>query len=253
MTVIRRIANRFLRAVGLKIIPLRHDELHYQYDYAGGFAAYRETQIRWNKAKLDWVWADPLTLEQIASDIERHALKTGICHGARNGFEVKWFRERLKTDVIGTDISETATEFPDMVVHDFHEARADWVGKFDFVYTNSLDQAFDPERALNAWADQLTSNGRIYIEHTLTGHSAAGASEMDPFGAHPMIMPYLLFEWGRGKYQLADILHTDGVSNVWDGKEAPKGHVWIFVLGKAGDEASSERRERSRQFELQSS
>ena len=50
--MIRRIVNRLLRPVGLKVIPIQHDQLIYQHDYKGGYAAYRETQIRWNKAKL---------------------------------------------------------------------------------------------------------------------------------------------------------------------------------------------------------
>lgn len=41
------------------------------------------------------------------------------------------------------------------------------MGKFSFIYTNSLDQAFDPNRALDTWADQLTADGRIYLEHTM--------------------------------------------------------------------------------------
>ena len=219
--MIRRIVNRVLRPTGLKVIPLHHDQLIYQHDYEGGFSAYRETQIHWNKAKLEKVWADDRTLEAVAADIERRGLRNGICHGARNGYEVGWFSDRLGFDVVGTDISETATQFPHMVVHDFHEQRDDWVGKFDFVYTNSLDQAFDPEKALGAWADQLSHEGCIYVEHTMQ-HSAQGASEMDPFGAHPMVVPYLLFKWGKGKYQLADILEP--------GEVVGKGKVWVFVI-----------------------
>jgi hypothetical protein len=232
--VIRRVVNRILRPVGLKVIPTHHDQLIYQHDYKGGFAAYRATQIRWNRAKLDKIWADERTLEAVASDLERRGLRAGICHGARNGYEVRWFADRLKAEVIGTDISETATEFPDMVVHDFHERRDDWVGKFDFVYTNSLDQAFDPEKALAAWADQLTRNGCIYIEHTMQ-HSAQGASEMDPFGAHPMVVPYLLFKWGKGRYALADILEPGEVTG--------KGKVWVFVVERqaGAGESSIER------------
>ena len=81
-----------------------------------------------------------------------------------------------------------------MYVWDFHEENPDWRGRFDFVYTNSLDQAMEPARALNAWAKQIIPQGRIYIEHTIA-HSAQFANAMDPFGAHPMAMPYLFFTW----------------------------------------------------------
>jgi hypothetical protein len=230
--MLRRIINRVLRPFGFKVIPTQHDLLLYQHDYgAGGYDGYRATQIHWNKAKLGWVWADDLTLQAVADDLDRRGLRTGICHGARNGYEVGWFRKRLGSEVIGTDISETATEFPDMVVHDFHERREDWVGRFDFVYTNSLDQAFDPAKALAAWSDQLTPNGCIYVEHTMQ-HAPQGASEMDPFGAHPMVVPYLLFKWGNGKYALADILEPGDVTG--------KGKVWVFVIERHSVAAGSD-------------
>lgn len=149
---------------------------------------------------------------------------TGICHGARNGYEVSWFREHLGGDVIGTDISETATQFPHMHVWDFQEENPDWAGQFDFVYTNSLDQAMDPARALNVWAGQIIDRGRIYVEHTME-HSAVHAGAMDPFGAHPMVMPYLFFVWGRGRYELSDILEVEAKKN--NGLKA-----WIFVLAR---------------------
>ena len=56
-----------------------------------------------------------------------------------------------------------------------------------------------PKRLLKTWAHQLNENGRIYIEHTMD-HSTRGASAMDPFGADPMVMPYLFFDWGKGVY-----------------------------------------------------
>lgn len=217
-----RIVNRGLALAGLKLVSRQADSLYYQHDYgAGGMEEYRRAQITANKAKLERVWADPRTLGAVCADCERRGLQDGICHGARNGFEVDWLTRRLGGRVIGTDISDTASRFQGMVTHDFHERRDDWVRSFDFVYTNSLDQAFDPRKALDTWVDQLRPAGAIYVEHTMQ-HSAAGASAMDPFGAHPMAVPYLLFEWGKGRYRLADILHVEDVEK--------KGHVWIFVI-----------------------
>ena len=89
-----------------------------------------------------------------------------MCHGARNGFEVSWLRRALGGDVIGTDISDTATRFPHMHVWDFHDDNPDWEGRFDFVYTNSLDQAMAPARALKAWAKQIVPGGRIYADRS---------------------------------------------------------------------------------------
>lgn len=206
-------------------ISKRHDrELVYLHDYAGGYNEYRATQVFHNRRKLDAVWADDATLQALAEHLLRHnpQPRAGICHGARNGYEVEVLARLTGAAMTGTDIAETATQFPNMVVWDFHQDNPEWFGRFDFVYTNSLDQAMRPDQALAAWARQLAPRGRIYIEHTMK-HSAAGASEMDPFGAHPMCMPYLFFKWGRGLYRLVDILEPGPKRN-------NRREVWMFVL-----------------------
>jgi hypothetical protein len=236
------IANKLLAPLGFKIVrnsdagarPQR-DALYYQHNYgSGGYDEYRRVQIEANKLKLDKVWAEQETLESIAQYVEGSIPdhRRGLCHGARNGWEVRWFRDRLKCDVIGTDISETANDIDGMIQHDFHDVRDEWVGQFSFIYTNSLDQAFDPAKALSAWAGQLTDGGLIFIEHTMH-HSPSGASKMDPFGAHPLIMPYMFFDWGRGQYELVNILKFHDRKMGEHGVIASKGDVWVFVLKKA--------------------
>jgi SAM-dependent methyltransferase len=211
---------------GFRVTKKQKDALVYLHSYEGGYDEYRDMQVFTNKRKLDRVWADDGTLAAVVAFMEgRGAVSRGICHGARNGYEVAKLRELTGADVIGTDISDTATQFPNMVVWDFHEDNPDWAGAFDFVYTNSLDQAMAPDKALAAWSRQLAPGGCIFIEHTM-GHSATGASEMDPFGAHPMCMPYLFFKWGRGQYRLADILEPGKKQN--NGRD-----VWLFVLERA--------------------
>jgi SAM-dependent methyltransferase len=219
----RKMLDKMVRPFGLRVVKARQTEMVYQHAYAGGYQEYRDVQIHHNKRKLDSIWADDTTLSVIADDIRAHGLgATGICHGARNGFEVAWFRKALSGEVIGTDISETAEEFPNMHVWDFQDENPDWADSFGFVYTNSLDQAMEPKRALASWSRQLKPGGRIYIEHTMA-HSAEGAGEMDPFGAHPMAMPYLFFRWGRGEYQMVDILDIPEKGNM-------RKRVWVFVL-----------------------
>lgn len=222
------LVNRVLRPLGVRLVSTRDDLFVYQHDYgAGGFEEYRRLQIAHNRRKFGKVFADDETLQVISQHIKKHGLdRVGICHGARNGWEVQRFRELLGCEVIGTDISDTAAAVPHLVQHDFHERRIEWIGKFSFVYTNSLDQAFDPRKALKTWAEQLAPDGLMYIEHTML-HSSAGASKMDPFGAHPMVVPYLLFVWGRGKYKLIDILHVERVQHL------SKGKVWIFVIKRS--------------------
>ncbi len=109
-----------------------------------------------------------------------------------------------------------------MVTWDFHDENPEWVNKFDFIYTNSLDQAMNPRKALDAWSMQITSTGLIYIEHT-EEHAPQSAGAMDPFGAQAICMPYLFFQWGKGRYELVDIIEDHKSSH-------GKIPVWIFVL-----------------------
>ena len=129
------------------------------------YEKYVAVQTAANEAKLDRVWVRPGELETIARCL-RDALPSirfGLCHGVRNGAEVRRFRELLGCDVVGTDISETAEQFPGVVRQDFHEARPEWLGACDFIYSNSLDHSFDPERALRTWLSCLADHGLILL------------------------------------------------------------------------------------------
>ena len=219
----RKILDKLVRPFGLAVVKARETEMTYFHHYRGGYEEYKNTQIHFNKKKLNRIWADETTLDAIVNDLNINGLGVnGLCHGARNGYEVEYFRKHLGSEVIGTDISDTAKNFPNMVVWDYHDQNPQWVNSFDFVYSNSLDQALYPEKALKTWAHQLNENGRIYIEHTMD-HSTRGASAMDPFGADPMVMPYLFFDWGKGVYALEDIIQIPRKKNL-DLK------AWVFVL-----------------------
>lgn len=217
--------NRFLSPTGMVLVPAKNLELVHQHDYgSGGYEDYRRTQILHNKRKIDRVFADAPTLAFISEYVKRNSatITGGICHGTRRGFEQAEFSRLLDCPVVGTELSDTATQFPNTFQWDFHEQKPEWRGAFTFAYSNSLDQAFDPRKALDTWTQQLQPGGFLFIEHTML-HSTAGSSEMDPFGAHPMAMPYLFFEWGRGSYAMHDILHPP--------HKKPGGQeIWIFVL-----------------------
>ena len=84
----------------------------------------------------------------------------GLCHGTRAGREQAWFGKHLgAANIIGTEISDTADQFPNTVQWDFHDDNTDWAGRADFVYSNSWDHAFEPERAFAAWFRQLRPGG----------------------------------------------------------------------------------------------
>jgi len=218
-----RAVNFPLKALGLSVVPRQNLLLTHQHDYgAEGFEKYKNVQVFHNKRKIKEVWADNETLGVIAAYMKEHVpmIRSGICHGTRRGFEQAEFSRLLGCPVIGTEISDSAAQFENTVQWDFHEQKEEWLKSFSFVYSNSIDQAFDPKRALSAWAAQLEDSGLLFLDHTML-HAPAAASEMDPFGAHPMVMPYLLFKWGKGEYRLIDILEID---------HKQKHHVWIFVI-----------------------
>lgn len=129
----------------------------------------------------------------------------GICHGTRRGLEQKWFQESLGGEVIGTEISDTAKDFEKTIQWDFHEENPEWVGKADFVYSNSWDHAYDPGKAISTWMRSLSSNGICILEHT-SCHEAEHTSTLDPFGASRDALPYLILEWSDGKYSVREIL-----------------------------------------------
>lgn len=196
----------------------------YEYD---SYDEYRATQVFHNRRKLDAVWADETTLGRVADRVLRERPEGsppvfGLCHGSRNGFEQRILRERLGpgAEVIGTDISETAEQFPHSVQWDFHDVREEWDGRCDFVYTNSLDQSWKPSQAVRLWVSQLKPGGLLFIEHTRL-HSPSNASKMDPFGADPELMPYLLVTWlGMG-------VAMEIIQGVKPNKNV---EVWLFVV-----------------------
>ncbi len=47
---------------------------------------------------------------------------------------------------------------------------------------------------LVTWLNQLNDDEFCVIEHT-EAHGPSHASEMDPFGARPKVMPYVLTKW----------------------------------------------------------
>ena len=133
------------------------------YQYAN-HAEYVAAQIEANVRKIKNVWVDRHTIETIAA---RHDQAQAIlCHGTRNATEQRYFLESFpQAEIIGTEISPTADQFPMTVQWDFHEVNADWTGRMDIVYSNAIDHSYDPVLALRVWADQLATNGRLYVEH----------------------------------------------------------------------------------------
>jgi len=122
-------------------------------------AEYLKAQVSLNKRKINWQWATKDDIKYISNLVHGR----GICHGARNGFEVNEFR-KYGNSVIGTDISDTAKKYG-LVQWDFHHQKKIWIEQFDFVYTNSLDHSHTPRWAIRRFMEQLKPGGKCVI-HT---------------------------------------------------------------------------------------
>jgi hypothetical protein len=116
-----------------------------QHSYSGAFLGlfkyrqYRKVQIAGNKRKIQHQWIDEGSIRWIAERLLSFEQKPkfGICHGTRRGNEQAWFTKYLGCPVIGTDISDTASDFPNTIQWDFHDVKPEWIDACDFVYSNS--------------------------------------------------------------------------------------------------------------------
>lgn len=221
--LLNRLSNNLLNTFGYELRKKYPD--FYVHEYSS-YEEYKQVQIFHNKRKLHNVWADEATLdlviERVKNEYQGSRLLSAICHGTRNGFEQNYIASKLEVEIIGTDISETASQFPKSVQWDFHDRNDKWIDRCNFIYTNSLDQSWKPQLALSTWLDQLQKGGLLFIEHTVA-HGPQGAGEMDPFGVNPYYLPYLLCDWFK---------HRIAIEIIKSVKSNNGNKVWLFVIKK---------------------
>ncbi len=92
-----------------------------------------------------------------------HSPRRGLCHGARCGTEVKLFQELCPKleEVVGTDLY--ARDQERVIEWDFHKQKDEWIGRFDFVYSNSFDHSDRPLECLKTWMAQLKPTGLLLL------------------------------------------------------------------------------------------
>ncbi len=168
---------------------------------------YIQIQIDGNEEKIENVWVIEENISFLSDYINNNVanVEFGLCHGTRRGKEQEWFRKYLNCDVIGTEISTSAEQFPHTIRWDFHRAKPEWIDTMSFIYSNSFDHSYDPQNCLNTWMKCIKKGGICILEHT-SEHEAA--TELDPFGASIYQMPYLVLIWGEGRFCVRELLNA---------------------------------------------
>ena len=134
----------------------------YQYK---DYQQYVDRQSIINKEKLYWTYVRRKTVKLICED--KKQANFIICHGTRSGAEQKFFKKFFPNAyIIGTEISDTAWQFPMTIQHDFTKIKEQWIDKADIIYSNSFDHTIDPITTIQTWRDQLNKSGRIYLEYS---------------------------------------------------------------------------------------
>ncbi len=153
--------------------------------YEGDYETYKEIQTAANKAKLNWRSVQQANIEWLCDRLaeDGNRLQRILCHGTRNGAEQSFFLAKLPgAEIIGTEISDTAAQFPMTIQWDFHEVKPEWVGTIDVVFSNSWDHSYNPEKLFPAWLSCVAPGGAMVLEWS-ERHAKNEASAIDPFRA----------------------------------------------------------------------
>lgn len=163
-----------------------------------------------NENQKDQFWSSQKRMKQIAEyciEYFESSKINGICHGTRTGAEQKMLQEELPegSHIFGTEIEPSAINIPNTIIWDFHEIKKEWVNKFDIIYSNSHDQAQNPEKAIKNWIKSLKKGGLLFLEHS-RGHGRLRANYTDPWGVETEILPYVLINWSNKSYSIFDCI-----------------------------------------------
>ena len=175
------------------------------------YKEYVDIQTRTNKRKEKYVWCTEPSIIRLATYVDSNNLKCAhiICHGTRNGAELTYFKKHLKPlEIIGTEISDTATKYKNTIQWDFHNLKPEWKKHFDILYSNSLDHSYKPQTCIDMWMTCVKSTGIMIIEWS-TGHLPSAASKTDPFGATFKVIEGLL----QKKYVIKDVIKFNDIKD----------------------------------------
>jgi hypothetical protein len=187
------------------------------------FLSYEDVQIEGNIRKLNRIQKGKkfVDKERLPNASVRFALQRilsqdlsqpffGLCHGVRSGLENNYMKRMLSGEgqVLGTDISPTASDIENCIQWDFHESKAEWINSTDFIYSNSIDQSNRPIEALLTWINCLRpETGILYLD--LGRHSGKkGNTLLDPFSIEPELFGFFFYHHIQGAV-IRNILFPD--------------------------------------------
>ena len=162
---------------------------------------YVNAQIEACKKKHKNIWVNEENINFLSEYLAFSGPLNGLCHGVRQGMEQLYFMKYLPNcKVIGTEIGDT--DAAHTIKWDFNKVNNDWQNKFDFIYSNSFDHAFNPEKTLNVWAGQVRSGGFIILEYDQrnehTGEISKKCNKVDPVSVKVDELIKLIPKWIPG-------------------------------------------------------
>jgi len=159
-------------------------------------------------------------ISYFCGNLDRSPMKI-ICHGARDGTEIRQFKSWIPKDaeVVGTDVFAKDTSC--VIEWDYHKTKPEWDKAFDLVYSNALDHSPDPKTCLATWMSQLKPNGLLFLVWTFA-HTLEERQLPYPGGDC----------FGAGLHEYIQLVKTAGVVHdlLWCPVEANLDHV-VIVAG----------------------
>jgi hypothetical protein len=195
--------------IGKEGLIFKFNKGYMKYINAESHEEYVKSQTETNKRKLNSIWVTNDEIDKIVGYMNNFSIdvNNGVCHGVRNGYEVTKFNEAFNNNIFGTEISDTATQFENVIEWDFHEIKDEWVNHFDFIYSNSIDHSYNFTRCLAQWMKTLKTTGRCFLEWNDDIEAPHNIS--DCFG----ISKEGLIELVNAKYEVESVFNVEGGHN----------------------------------------
>lgn len=185
------------------------------FDYKS-YDDYVAAQVEGNQRKLRNSYVDPNSLDRLVGVlVEKYNLSPAkvLCHGTRRGLEMEYFIDSFKSrgidiEITGTEISPTATNYPNTIQWDFHNVKDEWVNAIDLIYSNSFDHSYKPTECLDIWMSCVSDIGKCVLEYSYECDTKYGRT--DPFGA--TLDEYK--EFISKKYNIDEIISSEGLADL---------------------------------------